>query len=1744
MKASLLSLLACCSLFAATSLHAGVERRSVGGTPLSSSGTFGYRLDDSLLHHPSLDLVFFSDKRLYSVNTSSGVFTELLPAKTDANGVDSGWEDKTISADGSYLVAHASDGSLWSVPATGGTAVMLAPEVDSFVITLDSTRVAYISDDVLWSVPITGGAPTLVMPPAWLVTGGTVNSVATIPGTNLLLFEGRDPSLSYDALYRVTPQGAGLTALTFSNSVDDYRVNSSGSHAIYKHHYGIYSVKLSGTPAVIPLAGTASSNLLYDVALTPDGNTVIFAAENSNSLLSLFTVPVTGGTPAEIITSGLNQGLFFDFFQLSLDGNHVVYFEDWEHLYSVPTSGGAAVLLSETASGFYQIWAGAGHVAFMHDENGVGKDELMVADLSTGTRQLILADTDIYSPQMSPDGSKIFFGATGSKLYETAMDGSSTIELSSSSTSLDTSTNICLNGTTTKVFAASSAQDTAHVATAGAAGSASLLPNTVPAKPGRATIPLVSPDERYVAYVSQETTAGEYHLYLASADGGSAVMLTSLAYSDSSTSEQAAAPCQFTKDSRWVVFWDNASHATISAYRIADGLRVVLSDPSKASSLAAIREIQNDVLFITDGELWRHPLDGTSGTAENLTAGLMKEISSFENISPDGTQALIFTTDRDLILITLDGTTATATVKTYTSYRSTRPGPMFLPDGSALLFFGENHDSLGRYDLNSGATTKLASFTGDNIERAEIAGGHVIVQLEDYDGYVASVSLSTGTVTTLTGDWFGDKAAEDEWQITSDGSTLVYSDESASGQYELYAIPVSGGTAVKISGALPAGGNVTNFAITPDDSLVIYRADKAANERFELFSVPITGGTSTRLSAAMTSTADVHENWLTSSAQHVLYLSDLGHPGYQRLYGASLIDGSITELTDPALPTWATVTEFATAGNGSRVIHTADAALSGQWTLFSAAATPAIGPIANPSSLINATVGPITFTVSDLEIPASDLQITVQSSNAGLLDPNIAVLGGSGSSRTLTLTPNTDAWGRTLVTLLVSDAAATSARQFTWTVAPDANDVPSNIALAPASIQENQPAGTLVGYLSATDADAWDIHSYSLVSGSGDGDNHLFLIDGGALRATVPYDFEARSAFSIRVRVTDFVGATFEKVLFVSVLDLRGISQPVTLTTREGMGRFFEAQDFIDRFTLQDGGSLAKIRIESAPMHGSLNYQLGRRDIDTAANAAQALATGDVNGDGRPDIIAVLPGSGDVVWYENGGGASPTFTRRHIASVLNQPRDVAVGDVDKDGDLDVFVAEHGANKILCFRSSGGSTPTFAPITVFSGAGGLSSLTTADIDGDTDLDVISTHQLGHRVMIHRNDGAATPGFIGSVLSTTETGAADAVVFDADLDGDLDIVSAAATSGDIAWFEQNGASFIRRAIATGLPQPSSLARADINGDSRSDLVIATSGDNSVNWYQNIPPATSGAALAFMPNLVSSSLAGVTHVLATDFTGDTVPDIIACSPVDGRILGFQTFRGGVVGFATHQLDKNAAGAAAVASTDFTANGRPDLVACHASANTIAWYQDERLLIGGDEVTVHELHKIRYQPHMSFTGDDAFGWRGHDGVQWSFHPSVVTLKVITGEYWDWLVDAFGVESVSDFSESVTTWGDSADADGDGRSNLLEYAFGGDPTSGSDSGDAVATAPQTESDGTTYFHLSFIMRHSDPDLIYTPEVTADFTTWNSGPTYFQHVAPDVVLDTDFTQVTYRYLVPVTSGSPAGFFRIKVERAP
>jgi hypothetical protein len=83
------------------------------------------------------------------------------------------------------------------------------------------------------------------------------------------------------------------------------------------------------------------------------------------------------------------------------------------------------------------------------------------------------------------------------------------------------------------------------------------------------------------------------------------------------------------------------------------------------------------------------------------------------------------------------------------------------------------------------------------------------------------------------------------------------------------------------------------------------------------------------------------------------------------------------------------------------------------------------------------------------------------------------------------------------------------------------NDAPTNIALSASPVAENSASGATVGTLSATDADTGETAAFTLVSGTGSTDNASFTISGASLKTAAVFDFETKSSYSIRVRVTD-----------------------------------------------------------------------------------------------------------------------------------------------------------------------------------------------------------------------------------------------------------------------------------------------------------------------------------------------------------------------------------------------------------------------------------------------------------------------------------------------------------------------------------------------------------------------------------------------------------------------------------------------
>lgn len=107
----------------------------------------------------------------------------------------------------------------------------------------------------------------------------------------------------------------------------------------------------------------------------------------------------------------------------------------------------------------------------------------------------------------------------------------------------------------------------------------------------------------------------------------------------------------------------------------------------------------------------------------------------------------------------------------------------------------------------------------------------------------------------------------------------------------------------------------------------------------------------------------------------------------------------------------------------------------------SVGSNPSISSIANQTIAVDASTGPLAFTVGDPVDAPGSLTVSVTSSNHTLADDADCVLGGSDASRTVNITPNTGQSGTTTIRLIVTNSALlTATNTFTLTVTASGSD--------------------------------------------------------------------------------------------------------------------------------------------------------------------------------------------------------------------------------------------------------------------------------------------------------------------------------------------------------------------------------------------------------------------------------------------------------------------------------------------------------------------------------------------------------------------------------------------------------------------------------------------------------------------------------------------------------------------------------
>ena len=136
------------------------------------------------------------------------------------------------------------------------------------------------------------------------------------------------------------------------------------------------------------------------------------------------------------------------------------------------------------------------------------------------------------------------------------------------------------------------------------------------------------------------------------------------------------------------------------------------------------------------------------------------------------------------------------------------------------------------------------------------------------------------------------------------------------------------------------------------------------------------------------------------------------------------------------------------------------------------------------------------------------------------------------------------------VRVQVTDAGGlTFEKVFTISVT-DVNEAPTNITISNTSVLENAVSGTTVGTLAGVDQDANSTFTYALVTGTGSTDNASFTITGATLKSNAVFDFETKNSYTIRVRVTDAGGLSFEKAFTITVTDVNEVPTLTAITDR------------------------------------------------------------------------------------------------------------------------------------------------------------------------------------------------------------------------------------------------------------------------------------------------------------------------------------------------------------------------------------------------------------------------------------------------------------------------------------------------------------------------------------------------------------------------------------------------------------------
>lgn len=217
------------------------------------------------------------------------------------------------------------------------------------------------------------------------------------------------------------------------------------------------------------------------------------------------------------------------------------------------------------------------------------------------------------------------------------------------------------------------------------------------------------------------------------------------------------------------------------------------------------------------------------------------------------------------------------------------------------------------------------------------------------------------------------------------------------------------------------------------------------------------------------------------------------------------------------------------------------------------------------------------------------------------------------------------------------------------------------------------------------------------------------------------------------------------------------------------------------------------------------------------------VTVGDVDGDGRADLVISRQGSGEIAVLAGDGAGR--FRLSGVFPAGENPVDIALGDYDEDGDLDAAVANHDTDYVTLLLNDGTGRFLLAPSSPLNV--GVRphphAIETIDLDGDSHLDLLIDDRDAEAIAVFLGSGQATFARPGPRIAVGGDPYRGMAMADVDGDGTADLVTP--NRDEIAVVLSASPSGNRPPLKTAAERPFTVAAGDLTGDGIVDLIIGS-------------------------------------------------------------------------------------------------------------------------------------------------------------------------------------------------------------------------------------------------------------------------------------------------------------------------------